>query len=125
MPNNQTLKSGTGKTMAIDTLELYKNVINAIPEIELQGKSMLYTSANTHMFSIINKDGEIGFRYSDQRQKELFEELDTTYILSYNAKMRGYIKIPEHLYDNFDKLVELLKESHEYVLSLEPQKRKK
>lgn len=107
------------------SLAVYEKIISAIPEIERKGKTVPYTSDNTHMFSLMNKDGEFGFRFSEKRKKELIEELAADELRSYNSVMRGYVKIPEALYGDINRLVELLKESHAYVLSLEAQKPKK
>lgn len=106
--------------MSKENTEIYKDVVDACKNIDLKGKNMLYTSDNGHMFSQINKVGEIGFRFSETRKKELLEKLNTSDYLSYGKKMSGYILIPENLLSNTEKLVSLLKESHQYVLSLEP-----
>lgn len=47
-----------------DNLKLYDMAVAKCPEIERKGKSMPYTSANGHMFSLLNKDGELGIRFS-------------------------------------------------------------
>ena len=99
---------------------IYKAVIDLCPNIELKGKNMLYTSDNGYMFSIINKDGEFGFRFSEARKKELIEQLNTTDLKSHGATMRGYVKIPDHLFKDTKLLSNYLIESHEYVMSLEP-----
>ncbi|WP_353779718.1 hypothetical protein [Winogradskyella sp. 3972H.M.0a.05] len=106
--------------MRDENLPIYKAVIDKCPDIELKGKNMLYTSDNGYMFSLINKAGEFGFRFSEQRKKELIETLNTTDLKSYGAIMRGYVKIPENLFGDTDLLAEYLKESHAYVMSLEP-----
>jgi len=102
------------------SLDIYKAVIDNCPNIELKGKNMLYTSDNGYMFSLYNKAGEIGFRFSEKRKKQLIELLNTTDYKSYGATMRGYVKIPESLFADIPKLTEFLKESHSYVMSLEP-----
>ena len=107
------------------SLEVYEQIIAAIPEIERKGKANPYTSDNTYMFSLVNKDGEFGFRFSEARKKELIEELGASELRSYGAVMRGYVKIPEALYADEIRLIALLKESHQYVLSLPPQTSKK
>ena len=106
--------------MRDNNLVIYKAVIDKCPDIELKGKNMLYTSDNGYMFSLINKAGDFGFRFSEPRKKELIAQLDTTDLKSYGATMRGYVKIPETLYGDIDLLAEYLQESHAYVMSLEP-----
>jgi hypothetical protein len=34
--------------------------------------------------------------------------------------MRGYVLIPDHMFDDLDKLAEYLNESYDYVMSLDP-----
>lgn len=81
---------------------------------------MPYTSANGHMFSQLNKNGELGIRFPEKTQQKYFRELKTTAYKSYGSVMKGYVLIPEHLWDDPDVLVEYLNESYDYVMSLEP-----
>ena len=81
---------------------------------------MPYTSANGHMFSLLNKAGEIGIRFSKEVQKKYIEEWDTTLFQSYNSIMHGYVLIPENMLEDLDNVAKYLNESYEYVMSLEP-----
>ena len=81
---------------------------------------MPYTSANGHMFSLLNKAGEIGIRFSKEVQKNYIEEFNSTIFKSYNAIMRGYVLIPEKMLKDLDKVAIYLDESYDYVMSLEP-----
>ncbi|MEM6684765.1 MAG: hypothetical protein AAF617_03125 [Bacteroidota bacterium] len=81
---------------------------------------MIYTSANGHMFGLLNKAGEIGFRYSKEVQEKYIQEFDSDYYKSYGATMKGYVLIPENMLNDLDRLANLLNESYEYVMSLEP-----
>lgn len=47
-------------------LALYDQLIAKCKGIERKGKTMPYTSANGHMFSQLNKDGELGIRFSEE-----------------------------------------------------------
>jgi TfoX/Sxy family transcriptional regulator of competence genes len=100
-------------------LELYDRIA-AIAGIERKGKTVPYTSANGHMFSLLNKDGDLGFRYSKDVQEKYIDEWNTTTLKSHGATMRGYVQIPEDMWDDLDALADLLKESLDYVMSLEP-----
>lgn len=104
-----------------DQLTKYDALVAACPDFPRKGKTMPYTSANGHMFSLLNKAAEIGIRFDKARQQELMEQLDTTEFHSYGAVMRGYIKIPQSMLDDRpDEVIELLKEGHAYVMSLPP-----
>ena len=103
-----------------EQLKVYDELILKCPRFERKGKSMVFTSANGYMFSILNKAGEIGIRFSKKVQNDYLEKYDTTTIKSYGSVMQGYILItPEMLMDKND-VISLLNESYDYVMSLAP-----
>ena len=81
---------------------------------------MPYTSANGYMFSLLNKEGQLGIRFSKAVQEKYLQEFETSLFLSYGAVMRGYVLIPDHMLDDLEKLAEYLNESYDYVMTLEP-----
>lgn len=101
-------------------LALYKELVKKCPRFELKGKTMPYTSSNGHMFSQLNKDGEFGIRFSKSVQDTYMRELRTTNYRSYGASMRGYVLMPEDMWDELDILAKYLNESYDYVMSLDP-----
>ncbi len=101
-------------------LALYDEAVVKCPRFDRKGKTMPYTSANGHMFSLLNKKGELGIRFSKDIQCKYLEELSTTTFLSYGATMRGYILMPEHICNDIDQLAKYLNESYDYAMSLEP-----
>ncbi|MDH3648245.1 MAG: hypothetical protein OEQ53_01095 [Saprospiraceae bacterium] len=103
-----------------DKLEIYDKLAAKCNRFERKGKTMPYTSANGHMFSLLNKAGEIGIRFSKEVQKRYMEEFDTTLYKSYNSIMHGYILIPERMLEDLDNLAKYLDESYDYVMSLDP-----
>lgn len=103
-----------------DKLKIYDELVAKCPRFERKGKTMPYTSANGHMFSLLNKAGELGIRFSKEVQKKYIEEFESDIFKSYNSVMRGYVLIPERMLDDLDKLAEYLNESYDYVMSLDP-----
>ncbi|MCO6512673.1 MAG: hypothetical protein J5I65_17965 [Aridibacter famidurans] len=103
-----------------ERLKIYDEVVANCPRFERKGKTMPYTSANGHMFSQLNKDAELGIRFSKEVQERYIEELDTDYFKSYGATMKGYVLMPESIWQEPDKLAELLNESYDYIMSLDP-----
>ena len=101
-------------------LERYDELVAKCPRFERKGKTMPYTSANGHMFSLLNKDGELGIRFSKSVQEKYIQDLDTTTFKSYGAVMKGYVLIPDHMLEDLDQLAKYLNESYDYVMTLEP-----
>ncbi len=103
-----------------DKLAFYDKLIANHVKFERKGKTMPYTSVNGHMFSLLNKDGEIGIRLSKEAGKRFMEKYHTTPFKSHGCYMRGYVLVPENLYNDLALLTQYLDEAYEYVLSLEP-----
>ena len=103
-----------------EKLKIYDELVAKCPRFERKGKTMPYTSANGHMFSLLNKAGEIGIRFSKEIQEKYIEEFDSTIFKSYNSIMHGYVLIPENMLEDLDNVAKYLDESYDYVMSLEP-----
>ena len=103
-----------------EKLEIYEEIISKCPRFKRKGKTMPYTSANGYMFSLLNKDGEIGIRFSKKIQNKYIEEFNSSIFKSYNAIMHGYVLIPDDMCKDLDHLSNLLDESYDYVMSLTP-----
>lgn len=101
-------------------LEIYDALVAKCPRFDRKGKTMPYTSANGYMFSLLNKNGELGIRFSKEVQEKYFKALNTTLYRSYGAVMKGYVLIPEEMLTDLDTLAGYLNESYDYVMSLEP-----
>ena len=102
-----------------EVLEIYDDLVERCPRFDRKGKTMPYTSANGHMFSQLNKDGQIGMRFSKEVQTKYLALLGTTTFKSYGAVMKGYILIPETMLSDVDSMANYLNESYDYVMSLE------
>ena len=103
-----------------EKLKIYDVLVAKCPRFERKGKTMPYTSANGHMFSLLNKAGEIGIRFSKEVQQKYIEEFESTIFKSYNSIMHGYVLIPENMLEDLDNVARYLDESYDYVMSLEP-----
>ena len=103
-----------------EILAFYDALVGKCKGFDRKGKTMPYTSANGYMFSLLNKAGELGFRYSEKRKKELIEKWNSAIFKSYGATMKGYVLIPTAMYSKPEELVKYLTESFEYVKTLPP-----
>ena len=101
-------------------LAIYDKLVDLCPRFERKGKTMPYTSANGYMFSLLNKDAELGIRLSKESGERFKEEHETTIFRSYGAVIRGYVLIPDAMLDDLETLATYLDEAYDYVMSLEP-----
>ena len=86
--------------MWAEKLAFYDKIVTTNSKFERKGKTVPYTSANGHMFSILNKEGEIGIRLSKESGEKFIKKYKTTRFKSHGSFMRGYVLIPEKLYGN-------------------------
>ncbi len=103
-----------------ERLKLYDAIVEKCPRFERKGKTMPYTSANGYMFSLLNKDGQLGFRFSKSVQEQYISTFNSSYFKSYGATMKGYVLIPDDMLHDLDELAKYLNESYDYVMTLEP-----
>ncbi len=107
--------------MTEEKIKIYNELCASSTKFERKGKTMPYTSANGYMFSLLNKEDEIGIRLSKESQASFKEKYNATIFKSHGAVMRDYVKIPDELLHSDRKLIEnLLDESFEFVMSLPP-----
>lgn len=106
--------------MREDVLKIYDKVVDANSNFVRKGKTMPYTSANGHMFSLLNKDGELGIRLSKEDTVKFDETYGAKPFISYGATMREYVLIPESLLGDEETLRKYLQKGFEYVMSLPP-----
>jgi len=99
---------------------LYGELVSKCPRFELKGKNNPYTSTNGHMFSQLNKEGELGIRFSKNVQEKYIKELQTDYFKAYGATMKGYVLMPESMWEDLDELAKYLNEGYDYMMSLDP-----
>lgn len=108
-----------------EKLEIYDAIVSKCPHIKRLGKTMPYTATNGYMFSLLNKAGEIGIRFSTEVQKKFIEEHGTTIYKSYGAVMKDYALIPEKMLENQEAVASLLNQSYDYFNSIAPNKHKR
>lgn len=106
--------------MWTEKLELYDQLIAKCPRFERKGKTMPYTSANGYMFTLLNKAGEIGIRFSKEVQEKYIKEFNSSIYKSYGAVMKGYVLIPDEMLKDLDNVAKYVNESYDYVMTLEP-----
>lgn len=103
-----------------EKLAVYDELVAKCSRFERKGKTVPYTSANGYMFSLLNKEGEIGIRFSKEVQEKYIVEFGSSIFKSHNAVMKGYVLIPESMLQDLDQVATYLDESYDYVMTLDP-----
>jgi len=101
-----------------DKLDAYKKLIESIPEVELKGAAVPYTSYNGHMFSYFEKDGTFGLRLPEKEREEFLKKYKTTLFVSYGIIKKEFVTVPDKLLLNTKELKPYFQLSFKYVSSL-------
>ena len=102
-----------------EAIEQFEVQLRAHPTIERKGANNPYTSVNGHMFSCVNKDGEVGLRLSKEDREAFIREHKTALLESYGCVMKEYVVVPLAVLKS-KKFQGYLNESFNYVSSLKP-----
>ena len=109
-----------------EIIDLYKQLIDTHPEIELKGgKKLPYTSVNGNMYTMLSKAGKLGLRMGKAEREAFIEQFDAQLFTTYGTVMKEYVEVPDDLLPKTDELAPYLAISHEYAKTLKPKKTKK
>ncbi|MGI9666042.1 MAG: hypothetical protein ACR2N2_02930 [Acidimicrobiia bacterium] len=108
-----------------EKLAIYRDLIDEIPDLQLKGKTMPYTSMNGNMFSFVSKEGILAFRLSKDRQAEYLDEHPGTTVEQYGATMRGYVEVTEVVLDDKQTTASLWSDCVANARTLDPKPTKK
>jgi TfoX/Sxy family transcriptional regulator of competence genes len=103
-----------------NTLAVYEKIVASNPEVERKGDTIPYTSLNGNMFSLLGKDGSLGFRLSKEDREDFIKKYPSAILLQYGVVMKEYVKIPDSLLSNIRELKKYFDMSYEYAKSLKP-----
>ena len=101
-------------------VDIYDKLIAAHPVIVRKGAANPYTSVNGHMFSGLNKKGELGLRLSKEDREAFLKKHKTKLFESYGVVMKEYVTVPDSLLRRTKTMLKYLDMSYEYVSSLKP-----
>ena len=74
-------------------LAIYEKLVAANPSLERKGDTMPYTSLNGNMFSLLAKDGSLGFRLSTKDLLEFLNKYESGLMVQYGTVMKEFLGI--------------------------------
>jgi hypothetical protein len=107
-------------TVPPEIIARYKKVVESIPNLELKGATMPYTSHNGHMFSFLDKTGKLSLRLPETEREVFMKKFNTSQTEAHGTILKEYVDVPEKLFEDINTLKKYLKESLKYVSSLKP-----
>ena len=130
-PRRQSVTGGASmsskKTPAAPAEEaaLYQELVRSVPDVELKGAAMPYTSLNGNMFSFLDKDGTMALRLPADARQQFIERYQTRLHEAYGTVQKEYVDIPGPLLRDTSQLREFFLASLDYARALKPKPTKR
>ncbi|HYG16867.1 MAG TPA: hypothetical protein VEC12_14005 [Bacteroidia bacterium] len=109
-------------TIPAEKSDLYNKLIATIPGLERKGAAMPYTSLNGHMFSFLDKDGNLALRLPKTELQKFIETYKTQLCVQHGTVLKEYAVVPGKLFENTLELADYFQISYNYVGGLKPKK---
>ena len=94
-------------------------------DLTVKGKKSAYLAMNGNMFAFVDDTGGLCLRFSEDRKAALKDEYGIGDVIQYNAVMRGYIRVPDHVMAEDEALGALFDECVAFARTLKPKPTKK
>ena len=107
-------------TTYANKLAIYDKLVATNASIERKGDTMPYTSLNGNMFSLLGKDGSLGFRLSEQDREEFLDKYKSGLMEQYGVVLKEYVLIPDRLLSSPKDLKKYFELSYAYAKTLKP-----
>lgn len=109
-----------------EALEQYAAVVAASgAATEVKGAKNPYTSRNGHMYSFLTPEGMLALRLSDDLGNDFRSNYDSGEVRSYGSVMRGYVSVPDSLFEDTDQVASWFAKSYEWIGTLPPKPTKR
>jgi TfoX-like protein len=108
-----------------EKVELYEKLIATNKSVTRKGATMPYTSVNGNMFSLLNKEGVLLLRLSEDDRTAFVARYKTKPVVMYGAVMPEYVAVPDDLLAKTAQLKKYFDASVAYANALRPKPTKK
>ena len=101
-----------------EKVALYEKLVATNPRVQRKGATMPYTSLNGNMFSLLNKEGVLLLRLSEEARASFVAKYNTKPVVMYGTVMPEYVAVPDQLLAKTAQLKKYFDASFDYVSSL-------
>jgi hypothetical protein len=103
----------------------YAALVATVPEAELKGAAMPYTSLNGNMYSYLHPSGRLALRLASGDRERFLADHATTLFEAYGVVQKEYVTVPPALLADTVRLGPHFRASHAYAATLRPKPTKK
>jgi hypothetical protein len=103
----------------------YAALVASVPEAELKGAAMPYTSMNGNMYSYLHPSGRLALRLPSGERERFLADHTTTLFEAYGVVQKEYVTVPATLLADTARLVPHFRASYDYAATLKPKPTKR
>jgi hypothetical protein len=107
-----------------DAAARYAELVATIPEAQLKGAKVPYTSMNGNMYSYLGENG-VALRLPAGAREEFLGTYQTTLYHAYGIVQKEYVTVPEDLLTRLAELTPYFRVSFDYATTLKPKATKR
>jgi hypothetical protein len=107
-----------------DAARRYAELVATIPEAQLKGAKMPYTSMNGNMYSYLGDNG-VALRLPVGAREEFLSAYRTTLYHAYGIIQKEYVTVPDALLASLEELAPFFRISFDYAKTLKPKATKR
>jgi hypothetical protein len=102
----------------------YAELVATVPEAQLKGAKMPYTSMNGNMYSYLGDNG-VALRLPVGAREEFLGTYGTTLYHAHGIVQKEYVTVPAHVLAAIDELAPHFRTSFDYAKTLKPKATKR
>ena len=99
-------------------VEIYEQLVAAMPDVQRKGAANPYTSINGNMFTLLHQSQTLAIRLPNDKREEFLKKHKASLFEAYGAVMKEYVQVPDALLKDLRELEKYMKSSYEYAKTL-------
>jgi hypothetical protein len=103
-----------------DKMLLFEKLVATLPDVEIKGDTVPYTSLNGHMFSYLSREGKLELRLPSPHREAFIKKYKAKLCEAYGKVQPEYVEVPDAQLTSTEELKKFFAISHEYVKTLKP-----
>jgi hypothetical protein len=105
-----------------DKIERYDTLLKRFPNVVRKGKNTPFALYNMQLFSFLTKDGVLALRLCPKNIAQFIQKHNGRPMLKLGRVMKGFVEVPETLWQNMDILYKYFQLSIAHTESLSLQR---
>src|SRR4051812_45244658 len=105
-------------TVPAESLGRYIKLVATIKNLEVRGAALPYTSVNGHMFSFLDKGGNLALRLPEEKRNGFLKKYKAGLMEQHGIVLKEYVAVPAPVFSSMRAIKPYFLEGYNYVSAL-------